>query len=157
MSWIRVLICVSEGFGGQTSEDQIGRDDPMDRGMLWVLLSKLPRGMKLWKGKQNNQETHIMTKRIKCSELGVKDCDAVVSGETAGDVVAEVVNHLRAEHDIDMPDADVILKGEVTEDPLDVVDPAVALIVERLTEALSLSPLERPTVPRPSIGRTTPR
>jgi predicted small metal-binding protein len=129
----------------------------MDPGMLWVLLFKLPTGMKFWKGKQKNQETHIMTKTTKCSELGVKDCDAVISGETAGDVVAEVVDHLRAEHDIDMPDADIILKGKVTEDPLDVVDPAVALVVERLTEALNLSPLERPTVPGPSIGRTTPR
>jgi predicted small metal-binding protein len=96
-----------------------------------------------------------MKNKIRCSELGVKDCDYVVSGGTAGDMVGEVVDHLRSEHGIDMPDADVILKGEVTEDPLDVVDPAVALIVERLTEALNLSPLERPTAPGSAIDRTT--
>jgi predicted small metal-binding protein len=95
-----------------------------------------------------------VTKRIECIELGIKDCDFVASGETAGDVVREVVEHLRAEHDIDMPDADVILAGEVKEDPLELVDPAVKLVVERLTKALNIVPVERPELPEPSIGRT---
>ena len=98
-----------------------------------------------------------MTKRIECIELGIKDCDFVAGGETAGDVVREVVEHLRAEHDIDMPDADVILAGEVKEDPLETIDPAVALVVERLTEALNIVPVDEPGIPEPSISRTASR
>ena len=94
-----------------------------------------------------------MTKRIECSELGIEDCDFAASGETAGDVVREVVAHLRAEHSMDMPDADVILDGEVKEDPLELVDPAVELVVARLTEALNIVPVEEPGIPEPSLGR----
>jgi hypothetical protein len=72
-------------------------------------------------------------------------------------VVREVVEHLRAEHDIDMPDADMILAGEVKGDPLEIVDPAVNLVVERLTEALNIVPVEGPEAPKPTIGRTPPR
>jgi predicted small metal-binding protein len=95
-----------------------------------------------------------VTKRIQCIELGIKDCDFVASGETAGDVVREVVEHLRAEHDLDMPDADLIMAGEVKEDPFGIVDPGVTLVVERLTKALDIVPVERPESPKPSVGRT---
>ena len=98
-----------------------------------------------------------MKKRIECSELGIKDCDFVASGETAGDVVRQIVSHLREEHDIRLPNADQILSGEDRADPLGPVDPAAALIVERLTEALDLRPLEGPAEPGPSIGRTVSR
>jgi hypothetical protein len=56
-----------------------------------------------------------------------------------------MVLHLRKEHDILMPDADVIPKGRSTKDPLGTVDPAVALIVVRLTKALNLLPQEMST------------
>lgn len=92
--------------------------------------------------------------KIKCTELGIEGCNFVAEGEATGDVVKEVVEHLRAQHDIDMPDADVILAGEKIEEPLKMVDPAVQVVVERLTEALDIVPLEGPDVLRPSIGRT---
>ena len=92
-------------------------------------------------------------KKIKCSELGIRDCDFVAKGETAGQIVKEVVEHLRAEHDIDMPDTDVILEGKVAEEPLEVVDEDVSLILERLTTALNIVPPEEPNVSKSSIGR----
>ena len=101
-----------------------------------------------------------MTKKVECKELGIKDCDFSASGETAGDVVREMVEHLRTEHSIDMPDADVILAGEVKEDPLELVDADVALVVKRLKEALNLVPSEEPRlkIPKTPTGRppTTP-
>lgn len=98
-----------------------------------------------------------MTRKIECRELGIKDCDFVAKGETAGDIVREVVEHLRAEHDIDMPDADVILAGEVDQDPFKMVDRATALVVQRLVEALNIAPSEGPAMPKPPIGRMTSR
>lgn len=95
-----------------------------------------------------------MTKRVECSELGVKDCDFAVSGETAGDVVKQVVEHLRAEHDMDMPAADVILAGKMRDDPVEMVDPAAALVVTRLKEALNIVPPDGPEMPRPRAGTT---
>ena len=93
-------------------------------------------------------------KMIEGSNLGIKDCNFVAKGESAGDVVKQIVEHLRAEHDLDMPDADVILAGELSRDPLEIVDPAVALIVERLTEALDIVPADEGKLPEPSIGTT---
>jgi predicted small metal-binding protein len=93
-------------------------------------------------------------KMVEGSNLGIKDCGFVAKGESAGDVVEQIVEHLRAEHDLDMPDADVILGGELSRDPLEIVDPAVALIVERLTEALDIVPAEEGKLPEPSIGTT---
>jgi len=98
-----------------------------------------------------------VTERIACAELGIEDCDFVVSGETVGDVVGEVVEHLRAEHDIDMPDADMIMADELKNEPLEMVDPEVKIVVERLTEALDIVPAEEPEAPKPSIGRTPSR
>lgn len=91
--------------------------------------------------------------KIKCSELGIEGCDFLAEGEATGDVVKEVVEHLRAEHDIDMPDADGILAGGGVEEPLEMVDPAAQVVVERLTEALDIVPVEEPELARPSIGR----
>jgi predicted small metal-binding protein len=95
-----------------------------------------------------------VAKTIKGSELGVKDCDFNARGETAGDVVRELVDHLRDEHAIDMPDADVILAGELSGDPREKVDPAVALIIKRLTNALNIVPSEGTQTPRPSASRS---
>jgi predicted small metal-binding protein len=99
----------------------------------------------------------VAKKRISCSELGISDCDYTASGEAAGDLVKEVVEHLRKEHDLDMPDADVIMAGEVKEDPLDLVDPAVVLVVERLIEALNIVPPMGPKSTTVPIGRTRSR
>lgn len=96
-----------------------------------------------------------MAKEIKCSDLGVVGCDFVARGEAAGDVVKQVVEHLGSEHDMDMPDADAILKGEVSDDPQLRHKKDVLLVVERLREALDIVPLEEPEPPRPTIGKTT--
>jgi len=95
--------------------------------------------------------------KITSKELGIQDCDFVATGDTAGDVVEQVVNHLRDEHDIDMPDAEVILQGEVVENPLSESDPAVELVVERLTSALNIvtpqeTEKEQPHIPRVSTA-----
>lgn len=52
-----------------------------------------------------------MSYEIRMSDLGIAGDDAVFSGTTPGDVVEQVVGHLRSEHDVDMPDADDILAG----------------------------------------------
>lgn len=81
-----------------------------------------------------------MTIEISCSELGVHDCDWVATGETAGDVVEQVVRHLRKDQKINMPDAETILEGDFFEDPIgDATDPAASMIVRRLREALNLT------------------
>jgi predicted small metal-binding protein len=91
-----------------------------------------------------------MTKKVTCKELGIKDCGFSASAEAAGDVVREMVEHLRVEHDIDMPDANVILAGEVKEESLERVDPEVELVVERLTKALNLVPAVEPELKIPT-------
>jgi predicted small metal-binding protein len=58
-----------------------------------------------------------MAKEISCDELGIVGCDFIARGETAGDVVEQVVQHLHSEHDIDLPDADAILEGRVGDNP----------------------------------------
>ena len=98
-----------------------------------------------------------MTMTVTGRELGVADCDFEASGETAGDVVREMVDHLRSEHDIDMPDADVILAGKVSEEPLAVDEPGPALVVERLISKLDIMPPEDsgPEIVKPIIPRLT--
>ena len=47
---------------------------------------------------------------VSCNELGVIDCDYVARGMTPGEVLEKMVDHLRSEHDLDMPDAEEDLK-----------------------------------------------
>jgi predicted small metal-binding protein len=98
-----------------------------------------------------------MTKEVSCNQLGIKDCDFVAKGDAAGDVVKTMVEHIRSEHDIEMPDTDVILEGEVIEDPTEAVKPDRTLIVKRLKETLNIAPPKGPDMPKPSIGRTQTR
>jgi predicted small metal-binding protein len=49
-------------------------------------------------------------RELSCEDLQVADCDYVARGETAQDVVEEMVDHLEGEHDIGMPDPDVIME-----------------------------------------------
>lgn len=79
-----------------------------------------------------------MTFKIKGSDLGVKNCDFVAAGETPQDVVEQMVTHLREEHDIRMPDEDVILTGGEGEWEAQEEDAGAAVIVKRLREALEL-------------------
>jgi predicted small metal-binding protein len=95
-----------------------------------------------------------VAKEIKCSHLGVVGCDFVARGVTAGDVVEQSVEHLRSKHDMDMPDADAILKSGVSDDPELMHKKDVLLVIERLRAALDIEPLEEPIRPEPTIGKT---
>ena len=95
-----------------------------------------------------------MTTKLECRELNIENCDFVASGETAGDVVEEIVKHLRTKHHIDMPDADTIMLDEIPEGSAQMADPAAVLIVERLRESLGIVPSEGTGAPDVSIGRT---
>ena len=89
-------------------------------------------------------------KQITCSEIGIAGCDFSTSGAAAGDAVEAMVDHIRNEHNIDMPDVEVVMTGNVKEDWLDVVDPAAELAVRRLTEALNIVHAEEPKVQMPA-------
>ncbi len=98
-----------------------------------------------------------LTKEISCNKLGVENCDYVAEGETAGDVVTDMVKHLRARHGIDMPDEEVIISGKTRESILEQVDPQVKLIVKRLQEQLDMIrgqdfESSDETVPKPFSG-----
>ncbi|MFN2201760.1 MAG: DUF1059 domain-containing protein [Caldilineaceae bacterium] len=80
-------------------------------------------------------------------ELGVQDCDYTASGDEVDDVLHQIVDHLRMEHGIDMPDVDVILEAKATDDPLGEPDADVSLIVRRLVEALNIEPPQAPEEP----------
>ena len=100
-----------------------------------------------------------MTMKVSCKELGIEGCDYSAKGKTAGDVVEKMVEHLHDQHDIRMPDAEVIMQGEVIEDPIDVIEPDTALVVQRLKETLNIEPPEGPDMPIPpaAIGRPPTR
>jgi predicted small metal-binding protein len=85
--------------------------------------------------------------QVTCKELGVAGCDETFEGTSPGDVVRKAVEHLRDHHDIDLPDAETILEGDMTENPLDPVDEDAALIIVRLREALNLVKSETPETP----------
>lgn len=76
-------------------------------------------------------------------DLGVVDCYYTAQGKTPADVVEKVVGHLRKEHHIDLPDADVILAGEMSDEPLTPgVEPRVELVIRRLWEKLDIHPIK---------------
>jgi len=107
---------------------------------------------------------------LSMADLGVANDSTVLEAETPGELVEKVVEHLRAEHDIDMPDADIIMAGAggtttiavggaglnpvttsggtppaagvVVGDVLDPMDDAAMIIVSRLRELLHLQDLE---------------
>lgn len=94
-----------------------------------------------------------MTISLACADLGIQDCDWVVSGETPAEVVEQVVRRLRKEKGIKMPDPEAILEGDLTEDPLDDgIDEAAATIVRRLYEELDIQRLRGPADAAPAVG-----
>ena len=77
-----------------------------------------------------------MTMEVRCDEdLRVKGCDLVFEGEAAGEVAEKVVEHLREEHDMHLPDAETIMAGDIDEELL---DKEVRTLTRRLREALAL-------------------
>ncbi len=111
-----------------------------------------------------------MDYKLSMKDLGIANDSTVLEAETPGQLVEKVVEHLRAEHDIDMPDADVIMSGAggvttlavggaglnpvttaggptpvagvVIGNSLDEIDDAAVIIVSRLRELLNLQHLE---------------
>lgn len=111
-----------------------------------------------------------MDYKLSMADLGVANDSTVLEAETPGELVEKVVEHLRAEHDIDMPDADVIMGGTggvttlavggaglnpvttsgspapvggvIIGEPLDDIDDAAVIIVSRLRELLNLQHLD---------------
>jgi predicted small metal-binding protein len=75
-------------------------------------------------------------RELRCSELGVADCDYVARGETTGDVLEDMSEHLKTEHDIELPETEEIVKGLVDEDDL---DSEARIIVDRLQERLAIA------------------
>lgn len=71
--------------------------------------------------------------QISGRDLGVAGCDEVFVGPSVGDVVEQVVDHMRSEHNIKMPDPDFIL--EPTMDEPDIIrDVARAVTVEPVND-----------------------
>jgi predicted small metal-binding protein len=76
-------------------------------------------------------------KKLRCSEdLRIADCHLEVEGDTPEEIVSEVVEHLREEHGMDLPDADAITKGQVDKTE---VDEKIWTVVKRMQDALEIS------------------
>ncbi len=87
---------------------------------------------------------------VSCEELGVIDCDYEARGETPGDVLKKMVDHLQTVHDMDIPDAEEILKNpqhpgesvlilpELWVKKYPQMDEPVRLVTERLINKLNL-------------------
>lgn len=99
-----------------------------------------------------------MTIELSGKDLGIADCDWSASGETPADVVRQVVEHLRQEHDIDMPSAEAIIEGKATEEPImKSADETVRLVVRRLHADLDLPSPDTGTETRPAVRKVTGR
>lgn len=94
---------------------------------------------------------------VEVSQLGIENDPTTFYGDTPGEVVEQVIDYLRAEHHIAMPDADVILGDALNEltvatpnsgagAPITgtiagratTMDPGAVVIVRRLRETLDL-------------------
>ncbi len=88
-----------------------------------------------------------MAIELTCDELGVKGCDLTAIGDTPGEIVRQVVEHLESEHGIDLPDVDAILKETtIVEDFVDEgYDRDAIIVVRRLRERLGIEPKLSPS------------
>lgn len=99
-----------------------------------------------------------MTIELSGKDLGIGNCEWSATGETPADVVEQVVKHLRKEHNIDMPAADMIMRGRVSENPLmSDADASVKLIVRRLYSELDLPVTDTPPEELPAARQVTGR
>jgi predicted small metal-binding protein len=94
-----------------------------------------------------------MAMQISCNELGIQGCNFVASGATPGEVIRKVVDHVRARHDVDLPDADAILDGRLRDTPMEGANPGAETIVKRLAEKLDTAPPAGPDAPGTALGR----
>jgi predicted small metal-binding protein len=67
---------------------------------------------------------------LSCEEIGIADCDYVARGETAGDIVDDMVEHLEDQHDIALPDPDDIMSYASGDEDLDALDLDIGLSEE---------------------------
>lgn len=93
---------------------------------------------------------------VSCEELGIVGCTRAFRGETAGEVVDKVREHLRSEHDIDVPESEVVLRSSDSLD-LDVMldqflnmgySKRTVLVMRRLRELLNV---ETPRTDEPRV------
>jgi predicted small metal-binding protein len=94
-------------------------------------------------------------KEVRCSDLGVHECDFVAQGETPAEVVEQVVKHLRSEYGVDLPDVDEILEGRTPADRLmeGRISKDAALVITRLRERLGIGAQDSTEEPRfPRFG-----
>ena len=80
--------------------------------------------------------------------------------ESGGDVfisqARRQIEHLRDEHDLDLPKPDVILRGRTFADPITAqIDDATDLVIRRLREALDIDPTGGTKVSGPTLGKLT--
>jgi predicted small metal-binding protein len=82
-----------------------------------------------------------MVEELRGTQLGIADCGFVAQG-SPGEIVRRFVEHLRAEHEIDMPDVEEILKGKVGEDDVvkGKIDRGAWIVTQRLQEELDIRP-----------------
>lgn len=80
-----------------------------------------------------------MAVEIKCTQLGVADCGYVARGETTGDALEDMIEHLDEEHDVELPEPDAIIENRVDEDLL---DGEARVIVGRLQDQLNVADSE---------------
>ena len=86
-----------------------------------------------------------MAYEIKCGEdLGIANCDFAARGETPGDALAQMTDHLEDKHDLSLPDDDVILEGQDTNVVRSVMQTDQfteedRVVVERLREQLNVA------------------
>jgi predicted small metal-binding protein len=89
-----------------------------------------------------------------------------VEGEAPADVMEQVVEHLRSEHDIELPDAEEILENKVGDNVVwsTPLDDDARLVLERLREQLNIdrpdlatdaddTTSEPDVVPTPAAGK----
>lgn len=74
-------------------------------------------------------------RELSCADLRIADCDYVARGETARGVLEDMVEHLEADHDLDLPDVESILVGDEVDYG---EDERVRLIVARMQEELNI-------------------
>ena len=76
--------------------------------------------------------------QIPCEELGVYECDYVARAKTPAEAAKQIVEHLRSEHGLHLPDVDEILGGRSLVDRLSGgrLGKDEALVMQRLRERL---------------------
>lgn len=88
-----------------------------------------------------------MTQEIKCSDLGLLDCDTVFRGETPGDMVGQAAKHMRSVHGISLPGVEVIFEGLTAAALMEgEIDRDARLVVRRLRKKLDIDPATWPAV-----------